>query len=443
MIGRRTLLRRALIGGGAVMALPFLDSFLDESGEAVAETGRPLPIRFGTFFWGCGLVKELWVPPTVGPNYEQMPHFESLAPLKDKISVFSGFRAITDGKGNHMHHTGGAAIITGAAPSTQSTFDAESLDVTLARSLGHGTRFRSIELSPSGDPRISMSTLGGRNRNRPETTALALYTRLFGPDYQEPRSGAWSPDPKINLDRSVLSLVAEDRKALLRQVGATDRARLDQYFTSVRQTEQQLAAGLERPVVSDACTTPVRPGELRPSGAIPILHQNVEAMSQLLALAVACNQTKIFNMFLSEGASQIFQPGAPMAFHQSTHEEPDDEKLGYQLRTADLGTQSLIAFGMLLKALDSVKEGDKTLLDRSLVLAYTDTSYAKVHAVDGIPMLLAGSANGRVKTGHHIAAAGAPVTRVGLTIQQGLGMNVASWGTDGMATSKPITELLA
>jgi hypothetical protein len=90
-----------------------------------------------------------------------------------------------------------------------------------------------------------------------------------------------------------------------------------------------------------------------------------------------------------------------------------------------------------------VKEGDGTLLDHSLVLAYTDTSYAKLHALDGIPMLLAGGASGRVKTGYHIAGDGDPVSRVGLTIQQALGMSVDSWGKGSMETKKPVSEILA
>jgi hypothetical protein len=92
--------------------------------------------------------------------------------------------------------------------------------------------------------------------------------------------------------------------------------------------------------------------------------------------------------------------------------------------------------------LDAVKEGNGTLLDHSLVLAYTDTSNAKLHAVDGIPMFLAGSASGRLKTGQHYAAAGSTVARVGLTVQQAMGLSVDRWGTDSNQTNKPISEIM-
>jgi hypothetical protein len=441
-IARRELMRRALFGTGAVLTLPFLDYFLDENGEAVAATGQPLPTRFGTFFWGCGLQKQLWVPPTVGPGYEIMPQLKPLEFIKDKMNVYSGFRAITDSRPNIMHFTGQASILTGAAPPDQGVFEGETIDVTVSKAIGAGSRFRSIEATPSGDPRVTMSSTGGINMNTPEATALGLYSKLFGSGYQDPRNGEWKPDAKLLLEKSVLSVVSDERKKLLREVGAHDRERLDQYFTSVRQTEQQLDAQLTRPAVTDACVVPPRPEEMPANNAVPRVMQNMELMSNMLALAMACNQTKVVSVFLSKGASGIFNPGDPAAFHQHTHEEPDDADLGYQVTAAKFGLTSMEAFAMLLKAMENIKEGDKTLLDRSLVLAYTDTSYAKIHAIDGIPMFIAGGANGRFKTGQHYSAPGGPVSRVGLTIQHALGIEVPSWGQAGLETSKPISEVL-
>ena len=98
---------------------------------------------------------------------------------------------------------------------------------------------------------------------------------------------------------------------------------------------------------------------------------------------------------------------------------------------------------MLVKALDEVKEGDGTLLDHSLLLAYTDTGFAKLHTLDNIPMLLAGSASGRIKTGYHIAGESSPVTRVGLTVQQVMGIPIDKWGVGSMETQKPVSEILA
>jgi hypothetical protein len=139
----------------------------------------------------------------------------------------------------------------------------------------------------------------------------------------------------------------------------------------------------------------------------------------------------------------MFVPGDPLGFHQSTHEEPVDPRLGYQPRVAEYNIESMELLAALLKELDTIQEGDGTLLDHSLVMAFTDQSYARIHAVDGLPVLLAGGAGGRIKTGYHVTGDNSPVSRVGLTVQKALGMSLDSWGQDSLLIRSPYTELLA
>ncbi len=440
---RRSVLRGLFQGGAAVMALPFLDCFLDSKGQALAATGARIPTRFGTFFWGCGLTRTLYLPKSTGANYEDMPQLESLKPYKAKFNLLSGFRAYVDDKPNIQHWTGNAAITTGIAPANDFTFDAPTIDQTIADSISHGARFRSIEIACSGNKRESYSSLGGNNINPPEISPLGLYTRLFGPGFQDPSKGEWKPDPEAMLQKSVLSVVADDRKALWRTVGAGDRERLDQYFTSVREFEKTLDVELHRPEIVAQVTIPPAPDELPMNKSVPNLRKVMPLLSQLIALGLATDQTRVFNMAYSEPASTIYMPGDSRPFHQSTHEEPVDETVGYQPITSKFSTYSMEGLATLIGALDAIKEGDGTLLDHSLVLAYTDTSNAKLHAVDGIPMILAGAAGGRLKTGMHYAGVGGTVARVGLTVQQAMGLSVDRWGTDSNQTSKPITEIMA
>jgi hypothetical protein len=138
----------------------------------------------------------------------------------------------------------------------------------------------------------------------------------------------------------------------------------------------------------------------------------------------------------------MFLPGDSHVFHQATHEEPVDPVLGYQPVTSRFSTYSMECFAELIAALDAVKEGNGTLLDHCLVLAYTDTSNAKLHAIDGIPMFLAGSAGGKLKTGMHVAGNSETVSRVGLTVQQAMGLNVDRWGGGSNLTAKPISEIM-
>ena len=124
---RRSVLRGMLGGAAVYMGLPVLDVFLNGNGSAYAN-GAKLPVRFGTYFWGLGLTDTptggtRWVPTKTGPGYEIMPELESLSAVKDKVSVFSGFRAIADARANQVHWSGHASILTGIAPATASRFD--------------------------------------------------------------------------------------------------------------------------------------------------------------------------------------------------------------------------------------------------------------------------------------------------------------------------------
>jgi hypothetical protein len=272
---------------------------------------------------------------------------------------------------------------------------------------------------------------------------LSLYTRLFGPGFQDPTKGDWKPDPQIMVQQSVLSAVSENRKTAMANLGAADKARMDQYFTSVREAELQLAAELQRPEIQAKVTIPTAPGEMVCNNALPNLRATLPLMAKLGAMAMATDQTRVFNMSVSEPGSQIFVPGDSLGYHQSTHEEPIDPVLGYQPRVAQYNIQNMELFASYLKEMDAIPEGDGTLLDHMLVFAFTDQSFAKIHAVDGLPIMVAGGGSGKMKMGHHVAGDSSPVSRVGLTIQKAMGVSLDSWGKGSMEIRQPYTELLA
>ena len=129
-------------------------------------------------------------------------------------------------------------------------------------------------------------TRPSRNRRHPrsvedaaEPTPLSLYTRLFGPGFQDPASGDWKPDPQVMLQQSVLSAVSDERKDFMKNLGAGDKARMEQYFTSVREAEMQMAAELKRPEVIAKVAIPGAPGEMAVNYALP----NVRTVTPLMA----------------------------------------------------------------------------------------------------------------------------------------------------------------
>jgi len=440
---RRTLLRGLFQGSAAVMGVPFLDCFLDSKGQALAATGQRLPTRFNTFFFGLGLTTSLWVPKKAGQDYETTVQLKPLEPFKKKLNVFSGMRVMVDDNPNFQHWSGNAAIATGIAPTQASQFDSKTIDQTIADVISRGTRFKSVAAASSGDPKHSYSSLGGANTLPAEPTPLSLYTRLFGPGFQDPSKGDWKPDPRVMLQQSVLSVVSDERKDFLKDLGPGDRARMEQYFTSVREAELQMAAELQRPEIVAKVAIPDSPGEMPVNYALPNVRKVTPLMARLGALALATDQTRVFNLAVSEPGSNIFVPGDPLGYHVTTHMEAIDPVLGYQPHVAQYNIYSMELLASVLTELDAVPEGDGTLLDHSLTFAYSDQSYAKIHAVDGIPMFIAGGGSGRMKTGYHIAGGGAPVSRVGLTLQKAMGLSVDGWGKGSMETKSAYTELLA
>jgi len=440
---RRTLLRGLFQGSTAVMAVPFLDCFLDGKGQALAATGQRIPTRFSTFFYGLGLTTSLWVPKKAGLDYDTTIQLKPLEPFKKKMNVFSGMRVMVDDNPNFQHWSGNAAIATGIAPTKTAQFDSKTIDQTVADVISRGARYKSVAAAASGDPKHSYSSLGGANTLPAEPSPLSLYTRLFGPGFQDPSSGNWKPDPQVMLQQSVLSAVSDERKDFMRNLGPADQTRMDQYFTSVREAEQQMAAELQRPDVVAKVAIPSSPGEMTVNYALPNVRTVTPLMARLGALALATDQTRVFNLAISEPGSNIYVPGDPLGYHVTTHMEAIDPVLGYQPHVAQYNIYSMELLASVLKELDAIPEGDGTLLDHSLVFAYSDQSYAKIHAVDGIPIMLAGGASGRMKTGYHIAGGGNPVSRVGLTAQKAMGLSVDGWGKGSMETKSAYTELLA
>ncbi len=445
---RRSMLR-GMIGGTAVtLGLPILDVFLDGNGKAFAD-GAKLPVRFGSFFWGLGLTDTpaggtRWVPKTIGGGYEITPELQPMAHLRDKLSVFSGFRAIPDGKANLVHWTGHASILSGTAPGANGRFDAPSFDTKIADAIGGSTRYKTINVdaSTSRQP-VSYSTRSGSTFSSPEVTPLGLYSRLFGEGFQDPNSDNWQPDPSIMLRQSVLSAVKDQRTALMKSVGKEDQMRLDQYFTSLRDLENQLEVQLQKPEKCEACVIPESPADQKPSASIEVVNANTKIMGRLLAMGLACNQSRVFNFVHTAGTSETYIGGQSKIYHQITHDEPTDKTLGYQPITSMLAGKVMEGFGDFLTEFDNVREGDGTLLDNCLIMGFSDTGYAKIHSIDNIPMFLAGGAGGKHKAGQHVHTTGESVTRVSLTAMQMMGAPVGEFGEGTMKTSNPLTEVIA
>ncbi len=438
---RRSALKGLVNGAVVTVALPFLDCFLNNSGTALA-SGAPLPVRFGTWFWGLGFNPGRGVSKKTGAGIEFLEECQPLVPHRDYINYFSNFNTPLDGRVTLVHFTGWVGCRTGSVPQQVTDIPAPTIDVVVADQIATGTRFRSIDLTATGNPRDSYTARSTGSRNSAEVAPLSMYAKVFGPEFADPNSATFTPDPKLMARQSVLSAVGEHRQNFMKTLGAADKARMEEYFTSIRQIEQRLDLELQKPAPLEACIKPSNPGEQQVGTELETVLNVHKMQSELLALAVACNQTRVFNMLYSQALSTLHRRGEAFIHHTLTHEEPEDPKLGYQAQVAWYNVKSFEAMATFINAFKKIKEGDGTLLDNVLIFANSDTNYAKMHALDGIPVMLIGKAGGKIKTGYHITGNGDPISRVGLTAQQAMGMNVSKWGTASMQTSKPISELL-
>jgi len=438
---RRRFLRGTLNGGMVSVGLPLLNLFLSDNGSAMAN-GLPIPQRFGTWSWGLGMSESIFVPKNTGANFDLPEEIAALAPVQEHINLYTNFHVFRDDAPNLCHHSGWVVLRSGTAPYTSENRPGETIDVSIARQIGNATRFKSLSATATGDVRDSFSYEGGNSVNQPEWSPLRFYNRLFGDDFQHPNAKTFAPDPSVLVRKSALSAVREDARKLEKSLGAEDRQRLDQYFTGLRDLENRFDLQLTKPDPREACVVAAAPSDLPAGLDADLVSKRHRMLTDLMLMAVACDQTRVFNMFYASAFSATTRPGYDKPHHTATHEEAVDDALGYQPNTSWYTRRAMEEWAYYVGALANCKEGDGTLLDGALIYANTDQSFAKVHGIDGIPMFSAGSAGGRVKTGLHIDGGGSPGCRLGYTAQKLMGVELESWGTKSNTTSSDIGEIL-
>lgn len=441
-LSRRRVLRGMLNGSAYTIALPFLNCFLNENGTALA-SGAPLPMRFGTWSWGLGMSEAIFVPKQTGANFDLPEEIASLKPIQQHINLFTNFHVFKDAAPNLCHHSGWVILRSGIAPMTAQNRPGETIDVTIAKKIGNSTRFRNLSATATGDVRDSFSYENGNSVNAPEWSPLRFYERLFGGSFQDPNAAEFTPDSRILVRKSSLSNVLEDTKKLSQQLGTDDRARLDQYLTGLRDLERRFDLQLTKPDPREACIVTDRPQDL-PSGLdADLVSRRHRIMTDLMLMAIACDQTRVFNMFYASAFSATTKPGYDKPHHTATHEEAVDDNLQFQPNVSWYTRRAMEEWAHYVQALADFKEGDGSLLDNALIYATTDQSFAKIHGIEGIPMFSAGNAGGRVKTGLHIDGGGSPGTRLGYTAMRLMGLETTFWGNQSNTTSNEIGEILA
>jgi hypothetical protein len=366
-----------------------------------------------------GLRPDLFFPTGAGREYVASPYLELLAAHRDAFTVISGV--------SHPNVDGGhpadISFLTAAPHPASSSFrNTISLDQHIAERLGNQTRFPSLTLAVNGAAR-SLSWTGAGVAIPPEERAADVFNQLFlqgTPDQIEAQVH------RLDTGRSILDAVADQAKDLEREVGARDRGRLEQYFTSVRDLEHRLQESREwerkpKPVV-----------DYQPPADLTNPAQYMDklrVMYDLARLSFETDSTRAITLMLNSVATPVVTiPGATItdSYHNLSHHGKAEEKLA-QLRVLAEWHMKLLA--QLFTDLEAVKEGGETLLDRTMILYGSNLGDANAHSTVNLPTLFAG---GGFRHGQHLAfdrAQNYPLPNLFVSMLQRMGLEEGSFAS--------------
>ena len=384
--------RRFLQGIGVAMSLPLLDAMQPRSARAAsgALSADATPRRMFGICNNLGLRPDLFFPTGTGRDYVASPYLKLLEAHREHFTVISGV--------SHPNVDGGhpadISFLTAAPHPASSSFrNTISLDQHIAERIGTLTRFPSLTLAVNGAAR-SLSWTGSGVSIPPEERASDVFNQLF---LQGTPEQVEAQIHRLDTGRSILDAVGMQAKDLQRNVGARDRTRLEQYFSSVRDLEHRLQESRAweskpKPVVSMAA-----PPEL--NGAAQYMDK-VKAMYDLARLAFETDSTRAITLMLNSVATPVITlPGETItdSYHNLSHHGKAEEKLG-QLKVLDEWHMKLLA--KLFGELKSVSEGGESLLDRTMILYGSNLGDANAHSTTNLPTLFAG---GGFRHGQHLA----------------------------------------
>jgi len=428
-IDRRTVLK----GFGATLALPFLESMMPQG--VLAASVPKTPIRTAFIFVPNGINMQHWVP-----SGNELPYtLQPLQSLKNKFNIVSGLAqrnafALGDGAGDHARSA--AAWLTGCHPRKTSGANIKagvSFDQILAKEFSNATRFSSLELGCergglAGDCDSGYSCAYSNSISwRAETTPVAkevdprlVFERLFASENQNESDAAKAQ--RLAENKSILDFIMEDAKILNKKLGHTDKMKLDEYMTGVREIERRLSF-LEKQ------TKDFNSSSLVNVQGIPADYQeHIKIMGDLMVLAFQTDTTRVSTfMFANEGSNRSYKMvGVSDGHHEMSHHQKTPEKLEALKKINNFHVTQL---AYILNKMDSIKEGDRTLLDNSMIVYGAGICDGDRHNHDDLPLLLAGLGGGKIKSGQHLKFnSSTPMTNLFLSMADKMNIPVESIG---------------
>ena len=429
IITRKALPRRTVLRGlGASLALPLLDGMVPAF-AALRKTAAAPVKRLGVVYVPNGMMMNHWTPRTEGAGFDLPAILEPLQPFRRHIQVLSGMHGV-DSEGPHARSSTRFLTGVGAKPDNGSNLSAGvSMDQLAGRALGRETQLATLELALDGrdfagscDDGFSCAytnTIVWANDTTPlpmENDPRVVFERLFG--------DSGSTDPAIRQarrrkDASLLDSVTERAGALSRELGARDRAKLDQYLDAVRDVERRIQmaeaqSGRELPVVD------------QPAGIPGTFGEHARLMFDLQALAWETDLSRVVTFMMGREITgrTYAEIGVPDAHHPISHHQRDPAKLAKLTRINQYHVQ---LFAELLARLEATPDGDGTLLDHAMIVYGAGMADSNAHASQDLPILLAGGGAGT--GGRHVRyPEHTPLANLHLSLLDKLGVPAESLG---------------
>jgi hypothetical protein len=421
-ISRRTVLR----GAGVAVALPFLDAMVPAS-TALAQTAAAPKPRMGFFYLPHGAIMEKWTPTALGTEFDLPYILEPFTPFKEHLTVVSG---LDNPSAAGVVHAVTPGTWLGCAPPRRShaPLGATTVDQIAAKHIGQNNPLPSIEcaVEESGGSNACDGTYGCSFGNTislsTPTTPLPmehdprkLFATLFG------RGETVAEREEISSDfSSILDMVAEETRALDRNLAAADRVILDGYLTSVREIERRIGRletdGIDPELLPDM-----------PTG-VPNLDERVRLVFDMIATAYQTDITRVVAFMMAAEVSNSAYPhiGIPDAFHPLSHHNNAPAAME---RLSHIQRYHSDVFAEFLAKMAVMPDGENTVLDNAVFLYGGNMSNSNAHDHFPLPITVLGKGAGAIRGGQHLKYPDrTPLANLHVSLMQRVGIEVESFG---------------
>jgi len=427
---RRTFLRGM---GTVAIGLPFLDAMTPAF--AATSTAKP-PVRMAFFYVPNGIIMDAWNPGYEG-KFQEMPRaLKALEPYKDDILQISNLthntgRALLDGPGDHGRCCGSYLTGVQVKKSLVEIKNGISFDQIVAKEVGGRTRFPSLELGmedarqagdcDSGYSCAYTNNLAWRSETQPLPPVLdprAMFERMFG------TGQPMTPEERARQSkyrRSILDYVTEDTHRLESNLGPTDRRKLDEYLSSIREVERQV----ER---AETDTRQIDPQMDKPYGVPADFGEHFKLMSDMVAIAFQADQTRIVTFLMTrEGSLRSYRElGIADSHHPLTHHRNQAELME---KVRKINEYHVRQFAGFIEKMKATKEGGWSLLDNCMIVYGAGLSDGNLHLHEDLPTILAGRGGNYFKTGRRVVVRReTPMCNLFLTMMDRMGVHMDRFG---------------